>query len=804
MDCDDAAVMDDTKEAGQLHPDFVSAFAPYPAVPPTPTTKPRSLSDGGNSTPGHSRISPSQLHAGLLARPTCKDDSSIGSSSTDAIPTTPGRAVPFSWNHGMTLRLPNDELQLSQPQQPLQQQPNEQETEPPLTPFSSGNGAFLLHQQLQEQKQQQQQQQQFYRNQPGTMAKPAPLSPKLCPSQIYASPTNIVPRRSRGLDFSRAATSLHHSTLAEQSSSDMSPISGGGQGSINIPGQKIGEYGGAPESSTSLWSIMGRNHEKAYPSSSLGSVNIAACSDSSSSSDEVEDMDEDIDEPFITTPQVVKTSSTQLVGPQTTMPWMPSSPAMNSLISFTHRQRPRKQPKRKVRGPLGLGFSSSTPPAASTNAGSGTNSLCKSPPSGFLLRRASQSLQQQSPPRRESISWAANQLHISGSESDDNLKSQMDSGDILGSQRGVVRRAVTRRGSLLPKTKRFARIRAALAEESAPAEADFRREAEVVRLLESDMESAERLPFPPPLRSMMRTARPKPGMVDTLDGFTDEAMAMDASTGSGLPGNSGKPQVDKAINGLGRPFWSRLTQPSTGSLARGRTATTPPPMPQLRSCSVHSMTDDASMDSPTANSAIAGSNDNLVISQGGIFPMTTSWSGGGTPQSGQSGQSGHLTTISGGGDGGGQQKQQPALPSAAEITRRINSKRRRDDDLDPASFKRRAVSPGMSVHNSPVMQSPLQRDALPWGGPGMGTPSTTSRPNSVSGGVGSIGLFEVRSNSADSSTASNNNGSGNSNSNNNNNSSSSSNRKIAPNTKTRVGFQAMADTNDSITRLSIE
>ena len=274
---------------------------------------------------------------------------------------------------------------------------------------------------------------------------------------------------------------------------------------------------------------------------------------------------------------------------------------------------------------------------------------------------------------------------------------------------------------------------------------------------------------------------------------------MDASAGSGLPGDTGKLQIGKAINGLGRPFWSRLTQPSTGSLARGRTATTPPPMPQLRSCSAHSMTDDASMDSPTANGASAGSGDNLVIAQGGIFPMTTSWSGGGTSQSGQSS---HLSTISGGGDGGGQQMQQPALPSAAEISRRINSKRRRDDDLDPASFKRRAVSPGMSVHNSPVMQSPLQRDALPWGGPGMGTPSTTSRPNSVSGGVGSIGLFEMRSNSADSSTASNNNGSGGNN--NNNNNSSSSNRRVASNTKTRVGFQVMADTNDSITRLSIE
>jgi len=54
-------------------------------------------------------------------------------------------------------------------------------------------------------------------------------------------------------------------------------------------------------------------------------------------------------------------------------------------------------------------------------------------------------------------------------------------------------------------------------------------------------------------------------------------------------------------------------------------------------------------------------------------------------------------------------------PTAAEITRKVNNKRRRDDDFDPTSFKRRAVSPGMSVHNSPIMQSPMQRDMAPWG-----------------------------------------------------------------------------------------
>jgi hypothetical protein len=42
-----------------------------------------------------------------------------------------------------------------------------------------------------------------------------------------------------------------------------------------------------------------------------------------------------------------------------------------------------------------------------------------------------------------------------------------------------------------------------------------------------------------------------------------------------------------------------------------------------------------------------------------------------------------------------------------QLNKRLNAKRRRDDDLDFEAFKRRAVSPGLSAQNSPVMpQSP--------------------------------------------------------------------------------------------------
>lgn len=46
------------------------------------------------------------------------------------------------------------------------------------------------------------------------------------------------------------------------------------------------------------------------------------------------------------------------------------------------------------------------------------------------------------------------------------------------------------------------------------------------------------------------------------------------------------------------------------------------------------------------------------------------------------------------------------------------NKRMRDDDFDPNYFKRRAVSPGLSLQNSPILpQSPLQRDGGWWGTP---------------------------------------------------------------------------------------
>lgn len=377
VDFDDIAVMEDVDGKPATVMDNTGLGM---RIPKSPLPKTRSLSDGGG-TPG--RLSPSP-HIIEAARRQSKDDNSIRDGSAASIaaslPSTPVRAG-FALR-GLSLQLPQEEIR--ETGLPAQTQP---------------------------------------------YVKPAPLSPKLDHSHIYASP-NILPRRSRGLDFSRAATSLHHSTLANQGSPDSSPTIG--SRAMNIPGRRSGDYGHAEQSSNSLWSVMGNHHERSNISSSLGST-MHMCSDSSSTSEDDDFMDEDMmEDAFITTPQVNKTIPN--LHPTAGAPWMPGgSPAVNSLLSFQQRQRPRKQPRKKLRGPLGLGFSSVIPQPA----------LSKSPPNNVVPKDMTDHS------RRESISWAANQLHISGSESDDNRQPQVEGSVDSPSRPGVIKRAVTRRGSLL-------------------------------------------------------------------------------------------------------------------------------------------------------------------------------------------------------------------------------------------------------------------------------------------------------------------------------------------------------------------
>ncbi|KAK8111344.1 uncharacterized protein PG998_007801 [Apiospora kogelbergensis] len=473
--------------------------------------------------------------------------------------------------------------------------------------------------------------------------------PDLCIADKHSSSAVARPRLLEG---------SHHPRLT------LPPTIGGGNGrAMNIPGRKVGDFGF--EQSNSLWSMMG-NQERMNISSSVGSGNVVA-SDSSSSSDDDDLMDDDMEDAFMGTPQATKIGpvtsdqTPQGYGMSPGTPWLASnSPAANSLASF--RTRPRKQPKKKSRGLLGLGFKSAT-----------TANLGKSPPSNMM--KDMKDIPTTAHSRRESISWAANQLHISGVDAEDKA---MDS--VEGGQRGVIRRTVTRRGNLFPKTKGFARIRAALAEENQPVDCETRREAEVIRQRHGSRTTGTFRP-PPPLD--IAAAQMSPNLQgESLDDVPEDEMMMGESGVS----SSFKQQALK--NSKGKVFWDTFSE--TGSAAGNRV--TPPPPAFLPRGSSSGISEDINMDSPSLS---AGSGAASLFGPGPALAMI------GTGSDSNRSETPQPPPSAGGSQGGAR-----IPPTAEEITRRINNKRRRDDDLDSISFKRRAVSPGMSVHNSPVMQSP--------------------------------------------------------------------------------------------------
>ena len=218
-----------------------------------------------------------------------------------------------------------------------------------------------------------------------------------------------------------------------------------------------------------------------------------------------------------------------------------------------------------------------------------------------------------------------------------------------------------------PKTKTFARIRAALAEENQPVETEVLREAEVVRQTrESNMEFE---PVRNQSNSNTTTTLSSPALgptQDSLGGIPEDDIMEDISSGL-----SSSFKQHAIRNSKGKDFWE------TFSDENGRT----PPPSFLPRGSSSGISEDVSMDVSSTSTPPSS-----LLPQSGNSDRQSSPSRSATPQ-----------------------------PTAAEITRKVNNKRRREDDFDPSSFKRRAVSPGMSVHNSPVLQSPMQRDMAPWG-----------------------------------------------------------------------------------------
>ncbi|RAL13266.1 uncharacterized protein BO97DRAFT_367560 [Aspergillus homomorphus CBS 101889] len=489
----------------------------------------------------------------------------------------------------------------------------------------------------------------------------APLSPKLDSSHIYGSPGSVLPRRSRGLDFSRACTNLHHSTLAE-ASPDSSPTVGGR--GVNIP-QRRGSLG---SSSAHPFSTSNPG-DRTTISSSVSSINMME-SDTSSSEEDDEPMMGDRDDIMITnTPQAKKFGggvSPFAVGNVSSpgSEWMGGySQAAASLMSF---QRARFR-KGRSRHSSSSGSSKQSPGPLSPPV----MKSIENPNGGYFAARGSVSS------RRGSLSLGTRDLRLSDVSDEGEHRAMRgqspNTSNSEGGPLGVIRRAVTRRGSLLPKTKTFARIRAALMEEGAPIDSEAKREAEVIRQVR---ESEPDVPPKSPL-----------GVLSSLESFTPSSTighAHEDSAGTGgLTVTPDEPKFsDQAHrNSGGINFWNSFDE-------RYRT---PPPPPSRQHGASSVSEDDLTMDfTPSTTTTTTMHHHHHEFVKPSERPGSRSEASSSHPT-----QSGFL----------GEQ---------------IRRKRRRDDDFDPNLFKRRAVSPSMSAQSSPIMpNSPAVKDTSPniWGAP---------------------------------------------------------------------------------------
>lgn len=310
--------------------------------------------------------------------------------------------------------------------------------------------------------------------------------------------------------------------------------------------------------------------------------------------------------------------------------------------------------------------------------------------------------------RRSSLNWGTRELHLSsGGESDESgantVGLSVDGHDVMtaaspsgvdGDKRPVIRRAVTRRGNLLPKSKNFDRIRAALMEEGAPIETEVQREAEVVRQVrESEPEPDfvhHRSCLAETEGSSPTTTLPTVPGLHELDDPLDEDRSMsdrDRRSDRGPP-ETFTLQVKRHSGG--KDFWDAFDRTHTPP---------PPPPPFFARGSTSAMSEDTYPESPLLLGAPASS----LASVGQPWHPNWQTSGAGTP----------------------------LPPTPLELSRPIGGKRRREDNFDPASFKRRAVSPGMSLQNSPILtQSPASKEGGGWwglsGGGNRAMPSSSS------------------------------------------------------------------------------
>ena len=443
-------------------------------------------------------------------------------------------------------------------------------------------------------------------------------------------------------------------------------------------------------SQTPIWTAM--NGEKTTLSSSVSSNNMMDSETDSDDSSIDMALDRETDDPMLNTPAASRMNNFN-ANHSPGMEWLNGNqPSQVSLLSFQpHRmsfRRSRLRNNKSAHSSSSVSMRSSKP-----SPGPLSPPIRQSVESGGYFGSAKQARS-----RRESLSLGTDDLHLSDSEWDNQMIGPHDthatqSGHEAHGERGVVKRAVTRRSNLLPKTKGFARIRAALMEESDPLHTEARREAEVIKQVqESDSTYSN-----DNVLGMNTTAEPVEESVEQKD--PDDQSTPELATEPFCT------QAKRHSGGLG--FWDNFEHTPPNS---DRYRTPPPPslLPQDSTVS----DENVALNGTTQDASIHSTGSTLFRQ----IHQSRSRSRSTTP----------LASA-------GSNMQ---LPSSADIVRKVNNKRRRDDDFDPASFKRRAVSPGMmSAQSSPVIpQSPTMTSDKSWGKP---PPKThADRSNSASSNTG--------------------------------------------------------------------
>lgn len=270
-------------------------------------------------------------------------------------------------------------------------------------------------------------------------------SPTITPSiearDIYSSPSSVIPRHSRGLDFSRAATHLHHSTIAEQPSPDASPTIT--HKSLAQTSRRTSSHSMMLDSPrlSSGWMSSGNSYVDRATLFPRSIASTAINSDSSSSDSEIDAMEQDNpEEAMIATPQIKRLENSSAVTPfnlphpKTSTAWNEnnSSPVSSAYMGFRHGRRPRTR---------GRHSSDSTENGSKMTTPDQHMSISRETTlSGYFPRG---DLMQMANSRRESLSLGTNHLHISSSNED------ADESTSSGHRSGVIRRPVTKPRNLL-------------------------------------------------------------------------------------------------------------------------------------------------------------------------------------------------------------------------------------------------------------------------------------------------------------------------------------------------------------------